>query len=111
MTLPNNTEKPGSLRTWLDFIEGINPDDIDLGLNRVGAVFSALNLESYFRSIPVIEVAGTNGKGSTCAFIASVLNNAGIKTGLYTSPHLTRFNERVEIGGVIVSETRKYMKP
>lgn len=104
MTLPNNTEKPGSLRTWLDFIEGINPDDIDLGLNRVGAVFSALNLESYFRNIPVIEVAGTNGKGSTCAFIASVLNNAGIKTGLYTSPHLTRFNERVEIGGVIVSD-------
>ena len=39
MTLPNNTEKPGSLRTWLDFIEGINPDDIDLGLNRVGGFF------------------------------------------------------------------------
>ena len=56
------------------------------------------------KSYATIHIAGTNGKGSTCAFIASVLNNAGIKTGLYTSPHLTRFNERVEIGGVIVSD-------
>lgn len=104
MTFQNDNAKPGSLRTWLDFLEGINPDNIDLGLERVGAVYSSLNLDSFFSKIPVIEVAGTNGKGSTCAFIASVLNNAGIKTGLYTSPHLSCFNERVEIAGQMVTD-------
>jgi len=49
--------------------------------------------------LPVIHVAGTNGKGSTCAMLAAILQRAGYKTGLYTSPHITRFNERIRIDG------------
>lgn len=95
--------EPGSLRTWLDFLNGIDPDKIELGLERIKMVLEKLDLV-IFKSIPVIEVAGTNGKGSTSALIASALNYSGIKTGLYTSPHLHKFNERVNIGGRDVSD-------
>lgn len=54
--------------------------------------------------LPVIHVAGTNGKGSTCAMLAAILQQAGYKTGLYTSPHLTRFNERIRINGTEISD-------
>ena len=53
---------------------------------------------------PVIHVAGTNGKGSVCAFLASVLQEAGLKTALFTSPHLIRMNERISIGGEPISD-------
>lgn len=54
--------------------------------------------------LPVIHVAGTNGKGSTCAMLAAILQQAGYKTGLYTSPHITRFNERIRIDGTEISD-------
>lgn len=95
--------KPGSLKTWLDYLDGIDPDKIELGLDRIKKVLDKLDL-SIFKSIPVIEVAGTNGKGSTSALIASALNCSGIKAGLYTSPHLHKFNERVNIGGRDVTD-------
>lgn len=57
-------------------------------------------------SFPAIHVAGTNGKGSTCAFLASILMEAGCKTALYTSPHLVRFTERIRIDGKEISEQR-----
>lgn len=103
MTYSQITAKPGSLRTWLDYLNSINPDHMELGLDRVRAVLQRLNL-SFYKNIPVIEVAGTNGKGSTAALIAGSVNASNLKAGLYTSPHLHRFNERINIGGTDVSD-------
>jgi dihydrofolate synthase/folylpolyglutamate synthase len=84
------------LAGWLDYIERQHPRPIALGLDRVLEVFSALKIRI---SCPVITVGGTNGKGSTCAMLESVLRFAGYRTGLYSSPHLLRYNERVRIAG------------
>ncbi|HXZ53842.1 MAG TPA: bifunctional tetrahydrofolate synthase/dihydrofolate synthase [Burkholderiales bacterium] len=95
---------PGrSLAEWLDYIERIHPKSIQLGLERVARVRHALG-----RSTPavLITVAGTNGKGSTCAMLESILLAAGYRVGLYTSPHLLRYNERVRLGGVPASDER-----
>jgi len=86
----------GSLPDWLAYIERQHPQSIALGLDRVRQVFSALKIKI---SCPVVTVGGTNGKGSTCAMLESVLGFAGYRTGLYTSPHLLRYNERVRIAG------------
>jgi dihydrofolate synthase/folylpolyglutamate synthase len=85
-----------SLESWLAFIEKQHPKTIALGLDRVSEVL--VRLETELRC-PVITVAGTNGKGSTCAMLESVLKAAGYRTGLYTSPHLLRYNERVRVRG------------
>lgn len=69
---------------------------IELGLDRVRRVKDAMGLVPDF---PLIVVGGTNGKGSTCAYLESILGAAGYKTGLYTSPHLLRYNERVRVAG------------
>src|SRR3954470_23976077 len=58
------------------------------------------------RAAPVLHVAGTNGKGSTCAFAEASLRAGGLRTGLYTSPHLSHFCERIRIGGAPISEER-----
>src|SRR5580692_8824501 len=73
-----------------------------LGLERIRAVLAELgNPETAYR---VVHVAGTNGKGSTCAMIDAGLQAAGIRTGLFTSPHLVEPTERIQIGGIPVSE-------
>ncbi|MGH9576908.1 MAG: bifunctional tetrahydrofolate synthase/dihydrofolate synthase, partial [Terriglobales bacterium] len=72
------------------------PQPIALGLDRVAEVFSALKIAI---PCPVFIVGGTNGKGSTCAMLESILQAGGYRTGLYSSPHLLRYNERVRIGG------------
>jgi dihydrofolate synthase/folylpolyglutamate synthase len=89
-----------SLPEWLDYIERIHPKSIQLGLERVAKVRDVLA-----RSSPaaLFTVAGTNGKGSTCAMLEAILLAAGYRVGLYTSPHLLRYNERVRIGGVPAS--------
>ncbi len=87
---------PRSLADWLARLEGLHPSSIELGLERVGHVAAALGLKPAF---PVIIVGGTNGKGSTCAYLEAILTAAGYRTGLYTSPHLVRYNERVRIAG------------
>ena len=75
-----------------------------LGLERIRAVLDALgNPEKAYR---VVHVAGTNGKGSTCAMIAAGLQAAGVRTGLFTSPHLIEPTERIQIDGIPVSEAR-----
>jgi dihydrofolate synthase/folylpolyglutamate synthase len=75
-----------------------------LGLERIGAVLAALgNPEKAYR---VVHVAGTNGKGSTCAMIAAGLQAAGFRTGLFTSPHLVEPTERIQVDGIPVSETQ-----
>ena len=83
-----------SLADWLARLERLHPSAIDLGLERVRRVADALGLAPAF---PLVVVGGTNGKGSTCAFLEAMLGAAGYKTGLYTSPHLLRYNERVRI--------------
>lgn len=85
------------LSSWLARIERLHARPIDLGLDRVRAVADRLDLQL---DIPTIIVGGTNGKGSTCAIIDSILRAAGYRVGLYTSPHLLRFNERARIDGV-----------
>jgi dihydrofolate synthase/folylpolyglutamate synthase len=85
-----------SLAEWLAFIERQHPQAIALGLERVREVFDRMKVRL---EMPLITVGGTNGKGSTCAMLESILRAAGYRTGLYTSPHLLRYNERVRIAG------------
>jgi dihydrofolate synthase/folylpolyglutamate synthase len=85
-----------SLADWLAYIERQHPQAIALGLDRVADVLGRLEAEI---ACPVFTVGGTNGKGSTCAMLESILQAGGYRTGLYTSPHLLRYNERVRVGG------------
>lgn len=88
--------KARSLADWLAYVERQHPQSIALGLDRVLEVFRKLDTEI---ACPVFTVGGTNGKGSTCAMLESVLQAAGYRTGLYSSPHLRRYNERVRVAG------------
>ncbi|MEM1113106.1 MAG: folylpolyglutamate synthase/dihydrofolate synthase family protein [Pseudomonadota bacterium] len=91
-----------SLAAWLAKLEAAHPTDIELGLERVASVAEGLGLLA--PDAPVITVAGTNGKGSTVAVMEAVLIADGCSPGVYTSPHLLRFNERVRIAGREVSD-------
>lgn len=91
-----------SLPEWLNWQEALHPSAIELGLDRVTEVFKRLH--STLPSIPVITVAGTNGKGSSVALLESIYQTAGYKTGVYTSPHLLRYNERIHLNGEEVSD-------
>ena len=91
-----------TLDQWLAWQEGLHPSEIDLGLERVAKVLDAMG-----RSDPgftVITVGGTNGKGSVCAFLDAMLRADGRRVGLYRSPHLIRYNERILIDGEEVSD-------
>ena len=87
-----------TLSDWLVHCERLHPVTIDMGLERVKAVAARMNLGF---ACPVITVAGTNGKGSTCAMLEAILLQAGYRTGVYTSPHLVHFEERCRIHGEI----------
>lgn len=100
---PRSPATGRSLAEWLAFIEGLHPSAIDLGLERVGRVAAALGVDSA-GGARVITVAGTNGKGSVCGLLEAILQCAGHRTALYTSPHLHRFNERIRIGGSEASD-------
>ena len=90
-----------TLQDWLDRIEHLHPVSIDMGLDRVQRVALSMGLSL---TVPVITVAGTNGKGSTCAMLEAILSQAGYKVGLYTSPHLVNFQERCRLQEESVSE-------
>ena len=90
-----------TLEDWLRYIERQHPQVIALGLDRVRQVSERMKIGL---QCPVITVAGTNGKGSTCAMLEAILRAGGYRTGLYTSPHLVRYNERVRIAGVEVKD-------
>jgi dihydrofolate synthase / folylpolyglutamate synthase len=93
---------PTTLPSWLALLEARHAEtEINLGLERVRAVKERMGLQF---SCPVIMVAGTNGKGSTCAMLESVLLQAGYKVGLYIKPHFLDFNERARIGGELASD-------
>ena len=91
-----------SLSDWLSYLEKIHPSVIDLGLHRVGLVADRLGL----RRLPatVVTVGGTNGKGTTCALLEAIYRAAGYRVGVYSSPHLLRYNERVRIQGQDASD-------
>jgi len=91
-----------SLGDWLAYLEQLHPTAIDMGLERAREVAVRLSLGRPARRI--VTVTGTNGKGSTCAFIASLLRGQGLKVGVYSSPHLLRYNERVQIDGEQASD-------
>ena len=93
---------PTSLPEWLARLEAGHPVAIDLGLDRVRAVAERLALPRPARH--VITVGGTNGKGSTVAFLEAIARAHGWKVGAYTSPHLLRYNERVRIDGAEVDD-------
>ena len=90
-----------SLDQWLSHLETAHPVGIDMGLARISRVKESLGLKF---ACPVITVGGTNGKGSTCAFLESILLAAGYKVACHTSPHLLRFNERARMNGADVSD-------
>jgi len=93
---------PRSLAEWLRWQESLNPREIDLGLDRVRDIAAALPIAPPAGA--VFTVAGTNGKGSTVACIERLLAAGGYRTGVYTSPHLVRYNERVVVGGVAATD-------
>src|SRR5262245_34179127 len=92
---------PATLNDWLAYIEQQHTQAIELGLDRLFVVKAALK---QIQTCPVIIVGGTNGKGSTCAMLEAILTAAGYRVGLYTSPHLLHYNERVRVNSKPVSD-------
>lgn len=91
-----------NLTQWLTYLEQLHPNTIDMGLERLEKVANRLQLT---RPAPlVITVTGTNGKGSTCAFIASLIQQQGLNVGVYSSPHLLHYEERISINNTPVTE-------
>jgi dihydrofolate synthase / folylpolyglutamate synthase len=87
---------PTTLDAWLARCEHLHPSEIDMGLARVREVATRLGLAF---SVPVVMVAGTNGKGSTCAMLEAIALQAGYRVGLYAKPHLVHFEERCRVNG------------
>lgn len=93
---------PATLPQWLEHCERLHPQTIEMGLDRVRTVAQRLNQGQGLQpACPVITVAGTNGKGSTCAMLEAIYQQAGYRTGVYTSPHLVHFEERCRIWGEV----------
>ncbi|MEY2707126.1 MAG: hypothetical protein RI905_878 [Pseudomonadota bacterium] len=90
-----------NLDDWLRHLENAHPVGIDMGLERINRVKEALQLRI---DATVFIVGGTNGKGSTCALLESILLAASYKVGCHTSPHFLKFNERARVGGEMVSD-------
>ena len=83
----------------------LHPRKIDLSLDRIERLLADLG-SPHWRPPPVVHVAGTNGKGSTIAFMRAALEAAGKRVHVYTSPHLVRFNERIRLAGELVDDER-----
>jgi dihydrofolate synthase / folylpolyglutamate synthase len=99
LTHPNSSKTFETLAEWLEYCEKLHAKPIDMGLERVREVAKRMDIRF---DCPVITVAGTNGKGSTCAMAESILSQAGYKTGVFTSPHLVHFEERLRIAEIPV---------
>ncbi len=94
---------PVSVADWLSYFEAFHPQTIELGLYRINLIRSELALYPQF---PIIIVGGTNGKGSVCAMLESILYCAGYEVGCYTSPHLLHYTERIRIGKKNIDDQR-----
>lgn len=98
--MPVTAPLPTTLPDWLAHCERLHPNTIEMGLERVRTVAQRVDSGRGIRpGCPVIVVAGTNGKGSTCAMLEAIYGQAGYRTGVYTSPHLVHFEERCRIQG------------
>lgn len=96
------SQQKDTLVEWLDYVLAGHPENvIELGLGRMKTMINRLQIAF---DCPVITVAGTNGKGSTCAMLESIYRAAGCKTAMHTSPHMLRFNERACINGKEVED-------
>ena len=104
MTQNSIPQATSPLTMWLDYLTNLHTSAIDLGLDRVQAVAQKASLTK--PAPTVITVAGTNGKGSTCALMEAILLDAGYSVGVYSSPHLIRYNERVRINGVDAEDSK-----
>lgn len=100
--IPAYTKTNKDLAAWLSYIEQLHPKSISMGLDRINVVIHRLKLAPQFK---IITVAGTNGKGSTCAMLSEIYRQAGYRVASYTSPHLLRYNERVRVNGVEASDS------
>lgn len=90
-----------TVESWEQYLNAINPNHMTLGLDRIREVAFRLHMfeDLVNNGTYIVTVAGTNGKGSTCALIAQAMSNQGVNVGLFTSPHLISFNERMQING------------
>ncbi len=96
MTYKNSSHSQGkNLQEWLSYLESLHSTEIDLGLKRISKVAECLAIDFSFAK--VITVAGTNGKGTTCAFLENALLSENHNVAVYSSPHIERFNERLRI--------------
>ena len=93
-----------AVQAQLDRLWSLSPGADILGLERITRLLAALG-DPHHKLPPVFHVAGTNGKGSTCAFLRAGLEAAGYRVHAYTSPHLVRFNERIRLAGDLIDDT------
>lgn len=100
--MDKSTSAPSTVNEWLAYIESLHPASIEMGLDRVNAVIQRLELAVNF---PIISIAGTNGKGSTCAILESIYAAAGYQVATYTSPHFLQYNERITVNQVPIEDT------
>jgi len=98
----NHPSRDSSLQVWIDWLLSLHAQEIDLGLERVSKVAKQLGIDKPAPS--VVTVAGTNGKGSSVAMLSSILDAAGYSVGSYTSPHILRFNERIQLNEQMVED-------
>src|SRR5687767_7089494 len=92
-----------AVQRQLDRLASLSPGADILGLERISALLARLGNPERLLP-PVLHVAGTNGKGSTCAFLRSAIEAAGLEAHVYTSPHLVRFNERIRLAGRLIDD-------
>lgn len=103
MIIKRTPQAASPLASWLSYLENLHSKTIDLGLERVSQVAARLGV---LKPAPfVFTVAGTNGKGTTCRTLESILMAAGYKVGVYSSPHLVRYTERVRVQGQELPES------
>ena len=100
---PGNSGASGAVDAALERLLGLHPKRIDLSLDRVFRLLSALG-DPHLKAPPAIHVAGTNGKGSVVAYLRAALEAAGYRVHAYTSPHLVRFNERIRLAGRLIED-------
>jgi dihydrofolate synthase / folylpolyglutamate synthase len=102
--MPDNaTSADPAVQAQLDRLWRLSPGADILGLERITALLGRLG-DPHHRLPPVLHVAGTNGKGSTCAFLRAAVEAAGLRAHVYTSPHLVRFNERIRLAGRLIDD-------